>query len=298
MKTDLFDVLAPGKIVLCGEYAVVDGAPALVLAVDRGVRCAVRPGTGVVTPQDDDRFVAPALVHAPAARYEFSAWNPVDLPGKPGFGSSAAACVAACLAAGVDKTRAFEFHHAVQGGGSGLDVAASIAGGLIRFEAGSFSTLAIALPTLSVIWSGQSACTGPRVATYRSWAGREAFVASSAEIVRSFADDPVGVLAENAALLVAMAESAGLAYLTPALARTIALAASFGGAAKPSGAGGGDISVALFADPDAAAAFEVAANAEGLTPISVRASPGAARVPAGAEDLGGAGADQPLGYLP
>lgn len=290
MQTDLFDVLAPGKIVLCGEYAAVDGAPALVLAVNRGVRAAVRPGSGVQTPQGDDRFVAPALALAPPARYEFSAWNPVDLPGKPGFGSSAAACVAACVAAGIDKTRAFEFHRAVQGGGSGLDVAASIAGGLIRFEAGAFAPLPCPLPALSVIWSGQSASTGPRVQAYRAWPGRGAFLRASAEVVARFPADPVAGLAENADLLVHMAEAAGLDYLTPALARTMALARAHGGAAKPSGAGGGDISVALFADPGARDAFEAACAAEGLTPIAVSPSPGAARVPPGAA--------APLGYQP
>ena len=79
------------KLVLIGEYTVLDGAPAAVLAINRGVRCEVLPGSGIVTPDGDTRFVAPALEHAPEARYRFSSWNPVDLPGKPGFGGSAAA---------------------------------------------------------------------------------------------------------------------------------------------------------------------------------------------------------------
>ena len=286
----MFDVLAPGKIVLCGEYAVVDGAPAYVLAVDRGVRCAVRPGQGVETPDGDTRFVAPALEGAPPAMYRFSAWNPVDLPSKPGFGGSAAACVAACLAAGVDKTRAFEIHRLVQGGGSGLDVAASIAGGLIRFQAGGFTSASVALPPLSVIWSGQSASTGPRVQRYREWSGREAFVAESSELIACFPDDQLRVLAEDGALLAAMARAAGVPYLTPGLERVIVLAARHGGAAKPSGAGGGDIAVALFRDDGARRRFEGACAAEGLTPIAARPSPGAARVPPDAVDLGETGA--------
>ena len=32
---------APGKIVLCGEYAVLDGAPAICMAVDRRARASV-----------------------------------------------------------------------------------------------------------------------------------------------------------------------------------------------------------------------------------------------------------------
>lgn len=269
-----FDVLAPGKLVIVGEYAVVDGAPAVVLAIDRGVRCEVRQGEGIETPDGDDRFVRPALEGAPRALYRFRAWNPVDLPGKPGFGGSAAACVAACLAAGRPGSDAFEIHRQVQGGGSGLDVAASLAGGLIRFQAGRVEALQAEL-VLSVIWSGWSAATGPRVARYRAWSGRERFVAASTGIVDAFLEAPIAALAEDLALLVAMAKVAGLDYLTPALARVSALARDFGGAAKPSGAGGGDSAVALLPDPEAKRAFEAACAAEGLVPIAVRPAQGA-----------------------
>ena len=54
------EVLAPGKLVLIGEYTVLDGAPAAVLAINRGVRCEVLPGSGISTPDGDTRFVAPA----------------------------------------------------------------------------------------------------------------------------------------------------------------------------------------------------------------------------------------------
>ena len=53
-------VLAPGKLVLVGEYAVLDGAPAIVAAVDRGVRCVLSPGDAVETPAADDMDAADA----------------------------------------------------------------------------------------------------------------------------------------------------------------------------------------------------------------------------------------------
>ena len=56
--------LAPGKLFLVGEYAVLDGAPAVVAAVDRGVRCEAWPGgegLRIETPTGDDRFARPAL---------------------------------------------------------------------------------------------------------------------------------------------------------------------------------------------------------------------------------------------
>lgn len=274
-------VLAPGKLVVVGEYAVVDGAPALVLAIDRGVSCEIRSVDGslrIDTPDRDDRFVRPAL-EGRAGHYVFGAWNPVDLPGKPGFGGSAAACVAACVAAGRDPADAFAIHHEVQGSGSGVDVAAAVHGGMIRFAGGRATPVAPVHPI--VVYSGASAKTGPRVQAYRAWDARAAFVQESAALVHAFHDDPVGVLAEAGALLCAMAEAAGLAYRTPGLDRIADLARAHGGAAKPSGAGGGDCAIALFDDPDAGEAFAAACAAAGLPPIPVSPAPGARRVPGG-----------------
>ncbi|MBL8618188.1 MAG: hypothetical protein JNM72_21425 [Deltaproteobacteria bacterium] len=278
-------ICVPGKLVLLGEYAVLDGAPAIVLAVDRGV--VVEGAAGgeallIETPDGDDRFVRPALAGT-RGQWRFAAHHPVTgIAGKPGFGGSAAACVAACLAAGRPTTDAYGIHHAVQGSGSGVDVAASANGGMLRFvrpaAAGGAPGLR-ALPPIQplVVWSGASARTGPRVEAYSRWAGRGAFVDESAALVDSFIDDPIHVTRAAWRALCAMAEGAGLAYRTPALDQITALAESFGGAAKPSGAGGGDCAVALLPDPAAEAAFRAALAAAGLTEISVQVAgpPGA-----------------------
>lgn len=269
----MIEVLAPGKLVVVGEYAVLDGGGAVVAAVDRGVRC-VRTDADpleIVTP-GDDRFVREALRGAPAARYTFSAWNPVDLPDKPGFGGSAAATVAAVVAAGLPPARAYAAHAAVQGGGSGVDVFAALSGGVRRFPDGA----EVPCPPLLAVWSGRSAQTGPRVARYLAWGGRDAFVAASRALVAGFAEDPARALREAYALLRAMATDAGVDWETPAHAHIAALAAAHGGAAKPSGAGGGDVAVAILPDPDARAAFAAACAAEGLAPIPVRVVGGAA----------------------
>lgn len=268
-----FVVRAPGKLVLVGEYAVLDGGGAVVAAVDRGVECAVSEGDAVITP-GDDRFVRAALQGAPRRRYAFTDWNPTGLPEKPGFGGSAAATVAATLAAGFPGERAFAVHAEVQGGGSGVDVHASLHGGVTRFPDGA----AVACPAMIAVWSGRSAATAGRVARYRAWTGREAFVAASRALVDAFAADPLGVLAEAYARLRAMAREAGLDYDTDAHARIARLAAAHGGAAKPSGAGGGDVAVALFLDPDARGAFARACAGEGLPPIAVTVAGPAGRV--------------------
>jgi phosphomevalonate kinase len=269
---------APGKLVLMGEYAVLDGAPALVLAVHRGVGCEVAQGGDALhieTSVGDDRFVHAALeaVAAPPGRYRFFDLDPLDLPGKPGFGGSAAAAVAAVLAGGGRGPEAFAVHHRVQGGGSGIDVAASLHGGLLRFQRGEVSPRPVVQPV--VVYSGQAASTGPRVAAYRAWSDRAAFVRASTALVERFAFEPIPALAEAGALLATMTRAAGIAYLTPSLERIAALARAHGGAAKPSGAGGGDCAVALLPDPDATRAFEIACASQALAVIPVRPAPGA-----------------------
>lgn len=159
---------APGKLFVCGEYAVLDGAPAVVVAVDR--RAVVRVAAA-------DRWIATAPGFDRRAR-EFSVvasrleWPQGDSPlpvldavfaalpcagdgplaltldtasfaaagGKLGLGSSAALVVAACGAlmhwfTGSCKdllTTAVSAHRALQGGrGSGVDVAMAARGGFV-----------------------------------------------------------------------------------------------------------------------------------------------------------------------
>lgn len=272
-------VLAPGKLVLVGEYAVLDGAPAIVLAIDRGVRCVVRPGGRTIevhTPDGDTRFVSPALEGAAPGRYHFDAWNPVDLPSKPGFGGSAAACVAACVAAGRPASDALAIHHAVQGSGSGVDVLASIHGGMGRVENHTWQPLPPLVPV--VTFAGSSARTGPRVQAYRAWADRVPFVEASRRVVDAFPAAPILAFRNAWRRLVEMSASAGIAYRTPAIDHIVSEAEALGGGAKPSGAGGGDCTVAVFPTPDTARRFEARMARAGLPSIVVHPAAGAHRV--------------------
>ena len=137
--------IAPGKIVLLGEYAVLDGAPAIVAAVNRGVRCTVSPHPSRLDIDAvNHRFVGPALAawSDKPGHYRFEPHNPTETASKVGLGSSAAATVAAALAGSswnnhplygdtLFKT-AFGIHREVQGSGSGIDVAASVYGGMLQ----------------------------------------------------------------------------------------------------------------------------------------------------------------------
>lgn len=271
-------IFAPGKVLLLGEYAVLDGAPALVAAVHRGVVCSVETAETVLIEAPDTRFVGPALAGAPPGRYRFQAWNPAPIPGKAGFGSSAAATTAAVLAASALSPealfrRAADIHREVQGSGSGVDVAASVFGGALRFQNGQIER--IQSPTPVVIWSGQSALTGPRVERYLAWRGRASFVQESISILDNWENDPILALAAGYEALCRMARSAGIDYLTPGLEAIAAIAKEHGGAAKPSGAGGGDVAIALFGAPEAQAAFSRAVEEQGFTVIPVALARGA-----------------------
>lgn len=287
-------VFAPGKVVVAGEYAVLDGAPAIVAAVDIGVEARFEPdpdaGRVLRTPRGDDRFVRAALeaVDAPAGTWTFLDVGGPPMPSKPGLGGSAAATVAA-VAAGlaargraVDRTEvhtiAAAVHHRVQGSGSGIDVAASTWGGLLRFQLGREPVVLTPFP-LAVVWSGRSASTGPRVERYLAWPDRHAFVRASTELVDRFASDPAGALRANGTLLRGMAAAAGVAWATPELDAIVDLAEAVGGAAKPSGAGGGDCAVAILPGTTAEQTFVASCGRLGFTVLSTRLAPGVTLLP-------------------
>lgn len=202
---------APGKLVLCGEYAVVDGRPAVVAAVDRRARARWVPGAGLRVRGNDPRWLEitpdsladdalgveqPLLVavlrevrrrgHAlPSGDIAVDTSAFVSSTTKLGLGSSAAA-TASFAAAVLTAERAGQpsaeevhtvaraAHRAFQGGGSGIDVAAACHGGILRFEAGRV-TPAPPLPAalaLVVAWTGISAKTQGFVDAWRGLADR------------------------------------------------------------------------------------------------------------------------------
>ena len=127
-------VRAPGKLLLTGAWAVLEGAPAVVLAVDRFAEAG--PGAPSTMPE----VVAVARrLDAPIPAVDVSALG--DRGRKLGLGSSAAASVAAAGAIfharglALDPATVLEpalaAHRAIQPRGSGVDVAASAFGGAI-----------------------------------------------------------------------------------------------------------------------------------------------------------------------
>jgi phosphomevalonate kinase len=282
----VFSIVAPGKLFIMGEYAVLDGAPAIVAAVDHGVRCNVTVGNEIVAP--DTVFVGPALnaIEAPTLRYEFTSWRPIDLPHKIGLGSSAAATVAAIAAGdfarrgeiGDDPSLAALVHKKVQGSGSGLDVWASWMGGINLYRRPSsdstrYTATATSAPPITVIHTGQVAKTGPRVERWLAWSQKERnnFSDAASECTAQFATDPVRSLSKYGTLLSDATVSAGVDYMTDNHKTIAGLATKFGGAAKPSGAGGGDIAIAIIPDPEQRKLFVEACHLAHfpLIPVSI-----------------------------
>ncbi len=320
---------APGKLVLLGEYAVLNGAPAVVLAVDRRARVEIVPSgrthslleapavapesiafhcddAGEVLWQDLPRRDAERLgLVAHVLRelrdrnlFLYTTVTPFRLAldtsrffqhskgagHKLGFGSSAALTVALCsaLTAYAGRT-ARPRNHATwlpillsihrrfqEGRGSGLDVAASLTGGVISYRLDAAAKApelkALSLPAnlhLLCVWSGTSVSTGESLIRFADWQRQQPESARQhLASLRRIAETGLRALnCGDTALLLrtvadygqglrTMGEACGIEFYTPAHRRIEAMATTLNVAYKPSGAGGGDTGIALGREPD------------------------------------------------
>lgn len=330
---------APGKLVLLGDYAVLEGAPALVLAVDR--RAEVR-----IVPRDD----GVCMVHAPDLNIDHAqafidddgqwrwecgkaieakltlvdhVWRglvreglaPVSSGGfdlyldtsgffhvdghgraKLGLGSSAALTVALAsaftdmaghAAAMSDRTqwirRLLRMHGDWQGGrGSGVDVAASVAGGLITYQLVGAARIPVYealsaedMPCLFV-WSGQSVSTSDSLQRLAQWREAHAadYVALMADLsaisaaaidalklrrIQSF----IELTRDYAVGLQRFGAACGLEIYSPAQKRLADMASREDVSYKPCGAGG-DFGVVFAGDAERLATFERAIVSAGM----------------------------------
>lgn len=249
---------------LTGSYVVLEGAPALVLAVDR---YAVADDAEVDPSPSAE--IAAAMTRAP--RVDTSALY--DVPGeKLGLGSSAAALVAAlgaeAAAAGKDLAtpdvrraifdRAREAHAKVQGGGSGVDIAASVYGGLLAYRVSGEARPMVVPPgfVFEAYYAGRSARTSTMRAQVDALRTRDpelhrAIFAELARAAESAASaiaeaDVSGFLRECRYALTglkALAKASGAPIVPEDAAKLDALAERAGSVFLPSGAGGGDVFV-------------------------------------------------------
>lgn len=272
-------VSAPGKAMLIGEYAVLQGATAVVSAID--VRA--------VAHEDEDSSSSAITRAARSHVAAYLASRALPSPGrapivdtatftlgqrKLGLGSSSAVAAAVIgyhlQEAGLDLTdpelRAEAFalarsaHAEAQGGGSGADVAAAVLGGTLLFHNGRATP--IDHPTwlrTAFIDAGAPAVTSSFVAQVKAAAEHapdehaEAMtflVQASARFIAALGPAPApeaiatAVHLHNEGLRRLQALS-GAPILTPTMDTILREAADLGVACKPSGAGGGDLMVAF-----------------------------------------------------
>jgi len=276
---------APGKLVLSGAYSVLEGAPALVFAVGRyAVADSDRPAERV--PLEVQAALRAGDLSAPC-HLDASALRSCEADGpdrKLGLGSSAALLVATLAArwaadaealgrppeaSALDRARliavGLRAHREAQGGGSGVDVAASVHGGLlvcVREPERGLHVEAAVLPSgisLAVFVAGQAAVTSDllkKVEALRSTqpvehgALMQAAAAQAERAARATSSATfIAAVAEQFEALGALGRAAKASIVTPEVAELAALAARQDAAFGPSGAGGGD--VALFVGPSA-----------------------------------------------
>jgi phosphomevalonate kinase len=280
-------------LVLSGAYAVLTGAPALVVAVDRYVLADSARAATFLTPE-----VHAALGERAAPWFDASALREGDQ--KLGLGSSAAILVASLAALELAAAprlkddelcalvyeRALLAHRTAQGGGSGVDVAASAHGGVLaaRRKGGALELSRVALPSALhfEVWAcSASASTSLYLARIAEFAARDPAAhvrcidaqAEAAESALSAAErgdaaDFVRAIARQVTTLKALGDSAGIAIVTPELGELARLAELQSAAFLPAGAGGGDVAywVGSGAPP---AAFAARARELGLSPVGL-----------------------------
>ncbi len=300
---------APGKAVIWGEYAVLAGAPALVMAVDRYAECHIDVtgdrwtlrGTGFDAQADltlEELLANPAetgglpgLVKAVFAAYghppaprglalhtDTSTFH--EAGNKLGIGSSAAICTASCAAFAelfeqpFTEDQALAAHQALQGkAGSGLDVAAACRGGLIRFQEGESAPASWPEALhYRFLWAGHSTSTVNHVAAFNRWRGHGVpapLAALSAAASDLFEEPSLEGLERYVAALRAMDEEAGLGVFGPVHERLFGLAVGTQVVYKPCGAGGGDIGVAVSDNPTALDDFLTQAIRDSVLPLDL-----------------------------
>ncbi len=327
---------APGKVILCGEYAVLDAWPALVVAVNRRLNMSLIPSEGagvLIKPAgltqkecalewgDRSQLIVEAnsplkmfsdifnlLITAYEAQTHFCGrgWfinsdssALFDGKQKLGLGSSAALTVA--LAGLIHKSmgralpnkgdlwKVLQLVHskAQSKRGSGVDLAASIAGGVHRFvnQNDTHADLdAVSLPAgihFRFIWTGKSASTPKFLASLSEWKENNATFFEHHMHALGSASSTVCTTQNSDLFLVNMAlfiealrafnHEASLGIFSGAHEYLYQEAKRYEGLLyKPCGAGGGDLGVALSDDVGKLDAFEKAVSRTDIRAVQLQ----------------------------
>jgi phosphomevalonate kinase len=297
-------VIAPGKIFLVGEYAVLDEGCAVLAAISLHAKAQFMPRLEGMPPMVTElvRRTMVELGEAAAAlppggvlanADEFKLGCAVG-----GLGSSAAIAVATvgavyeALGLAVEERRpkllalADAGRRAIQGDvGSGADAVTATFGGLVqitrrRNTPPSIDRLPLPAGLHLVLFSaGRSLSTRQMTTGLREYARHEPVAFEHAmnnlreiahrfvtEVSAAHATDAVVAAGKYGDELAKLSAAASVPILTEAFTLASGLARQYGGIAKPAGAGGGEIGIALFTTPEAAELFRRACR-QPLTPL-------------------------------
>jgi len=302
---------APGKLVVLGEYVVLAGGPALVMAVDRYCIAELQPsdtdacqlatvaeratersfGTG----EASDVAIVDSVTRHWLAKGATAWCGRLDsgqlfaAGRKLGLGSSAAALVA-WAGAWTAYTRSerepslaelFGLHREIQAtAGSGLDVAASLHGGVLAYRLSTADrpeAVSVGLPN-SVrfvgVSTGRAASTPGLLGIFEAWRTAEPTAAAmQLDRMRQVAEQGIESAKANDAArflvairrygseLEALGAATGVDIVTPEHAAIADVAEEAGVAYKVSGAGGGDVGLGFATDQKALDAFSAAVPA-------------------------------------
>jgi phosphomevalonate kinase len=255
-----------GKAFIAGEYAVLFGKPALVLAIDRFAHCLPVKG-------EESSLVnitkEVCTKNGFVALHEHYSIDTADFYSKTsgkklGLGSSAAAIVSLCKTI-LSEHKIFDQRLLLKlsmlahdqfslGQGSGADVAASVYGGLIKFQKGH-EPIHLALPDLwpellfiDTMHSQNTREFVNRVMKLKNDPFIKDFCKRSEALVEDFVaqKNRHSIFDELFILLKELGTKAQIPIISPEHQIIKDLANKFQGSAKPSGAGGGDLAIALI----------------------------------------------------
>ncbi|MDB4945304.1 MAG: Phosphomevalonate kinase [Labilithrix sp.] len=283
-------VFAPGKLVLTGAYAVLTGAPAVVVATSRGAYADASRAAPTATPEVraalGEGVIAP---HVDASSLFVGAR-------KLGLGASAAILVASLAAIDVRDgarlddaaaraslfQRAYAAHAVAQGGGSGVDVAASTYGGVLEYQRGVPTARALPPGTVLTVFACAASARTSELrglvdglarrspAEHGALLGELSAVAADAAVAVRRGDHVgfVGAMRRAARGLAALGAASGAPIVPAGFEVLEGLAAAEDAAFCVSGAGGGDVAVFAGSAPPSAA-FQERARALGLFAIDL-----------------------------
>lgn len=310
---------APGKVVVAGEYAVLLGAPAIAMAINRRATCSLRiadKGEWSIRSRpsfwDADLSLA-ELKHSETKDLVLSVLHrigkTVKLPShaelsvdtktlfhfgkKMGLGSSAASLVslyvAVCTLCEMEYSLdgALGLHDEVYKSGSGIDIATSCAGGVVRFQ--NRHVKSINLPPgieTRILYVGTSTTTSDKVRLFQDWLAAQP--ESTADRINSASEGVVNSVGRATDFLDALRyfveiqefidSGSRIGIWGPQHRAMKSLANREGVLYKPSGAGGGDIGLAMCTDSEALDRLVESAEKMGLKEIDAEVEDAGVRV--------------------